>query len=155
MYIHTYQTRVALLERSSCEPSDFTSCIGKVDFALHMSELAAILARRRISDGHTLVTKQEGELVKNDVEDGTQTSKALAAPIQSADKHGTDRGDDIADIDDIRRLAADTDNVAIEVLENIKGDAVKNDLDTNFASTSSTTSSQPGNLETKKTFKCH
>ena len=36
-------------------------------------------------DGHTLVTKQEGELVKNDVEDGTQTSK-VSAPIQSADK---------------------------------------------------------------------
>ena len=80
---------------------------------------------------------------------GLKRRKLFAAPIQSADKHGTDRGDDIADIDDIRRLAADTDNVAIEVLENIKGDAVKkNDLDTNFASTSSTTSSpawKPGN----------
>ena len=115
-----------------------------------MSELAAILARRRrISDGHSLLKKQDGELAQSDVEDGTQTTKTTAAPIQSAEKHGTDRGDDIADIDDIRRLAADTDNVAIEVLENIKGDAAKrNDHGTNFASSSNTSSSpawKPGN----------
>ena len=55
--------------------------------ALHMSELAAILAREENLRWAYVGNKQEGELVKNDVEDGTQAS-ALQRRSQSADKHG-------------------------------------------------------------------
>ena len=123
-----------------------------------MSELAAILARRRrISDGHTLVKKQNEAMFTSDVEDGvTQAAKTRpvppespSKPIERVEKSETEGAVDIADIDDIRRLAAETDNVAIQVLENIEGNLAKgNDQSTSFANGSSTSSSpawKPGN----------